>query len=113
MPKNKNELEIYAKESYCLLSIPLKNNEKFVWIADRKPSENPEIKYFDSGLINFFEENKTIKFVGISGHLGKEFVSKNLAKNAKIKIRELSFPEQRALENKYLSGKYISQIQPG
>jgi hypothetical protein len=106
MSKNQNEVKIYPKESYCVLSIPLGNNEKFVWIADRKPMQ----KYYnDLSLINFFNSNNDIKCVGISGDWGKEFVSKNL-QNTKIKIRELSFPEQRELEKNFLDGKYISQI---
>ena len=104
--------EIFAKERYCLLSIPLSGNEKFVWLADRKPS-NFEIKHFDRGLINYFENDKSIKYIGISGNFGNQFVENILlvgGNSRKYKIRKLSFAEQREIENRYLNGKYISQI---
>jgi len=107
------ELEIFAKDKYCLLSVPLNSGEKFVWIADRKPSYS-EINYFDRGLIDFFEMNKNIKYVGISGNFGNEFVQKILSEKenfAQYKIYKLSFLEQREIENRFLNGKYISQIQ--
>jgi len=112
--QEQNQTQIFAKERYCLLSIPLNSNEKFVWIADRQPTYS-EIKFFDRGLIDYFERNKNIKYVGISGNYGKEFVQKILLESDNSKhyqIRELSFAEQREIENRFLNGKYISQYQP-
>ena len=106
--------EIFVKDKYCLLSIPFNKNEKFVWLADRKPS-NLAIKYFDKGLISYFENDKSIKYIGISGNFGNEFVKNILLKSDnfnKYKIRELSFAEQKEIEKRYLDGKYISQIEP-
>ena len=103
--------EIFVKERYCLLSIPLSRGEKFVWIADRRPS-NFEIKHFDRGLINYFESDTSIKYVGISGNFGNQFAENILLASdntREYKIRELSFAEQREIEKRYLNGKYISQ----
>jgi hypothetical protein len=104
--------EIFIKERYCLLSIPLNENEKFVWIADRKPTYG-EVKHFDRGLINYFAMDKRIKYVGISGNFGNEFVQNILLEgenSGRYHIRELSFAEQREIEKQFLDGKYISQL---
>ena len=111
--ENKNSVKIYPKENYCLLSIPFKNNEKFVWIADRKPTFK-EIKHFDKGLIDFFENDNSIKYIGISGNYGNSFVEIYLNKNIKQNnyiIKKLSFEQQKEIEKLYLCKKYISQIQ--
>jgi competence protein ComEC len=101
-----NELKLYAKDKYCLLTIPLSNGSSFVWLSDRKPNTKNNQKYYnDEGLKKFIQYNN-VHCIAINGNYGKEFITLYCKK---IDIIELSHLQQRELEKLYLFGKYICQ----
>lgn len=99
--------EVFAKNNYSLVSIPLQNNKEeyeiFLWICDRKPEQD---YYYDRALIEFISD-RNVKTIGINGAFASEFVKSidDVIKDKNIIIRELNFDEQKALERKFLNGK--------
>ncbi|MCL2039114.1 MAG: ComEC family competence protein [Bacteroidetes bacterium] len=106
--KSTNEIKLYTKDKYCLLNIPLSDDSSFVWIADRRPNIKDRQKYYnDEGLKKFFQD-KRISCIAINGNYGKEFASLHCKH---IKTISLSHSQQRQLEQMFLDGKYIYQLE--
>lgn len=103
---NLDNVEIYPKENYCVISIPLKHNKKFIWIADRKPNQK---YYHDKALVRYINKNSSnIATIAYSGNFGKEFA--NSIATDKYAVRILDFSSQREIELRYLKGAYISKL---
>ncbi|MDR0926973.1 MAG: ComEC/Rec2 family competence protein [Ignavibacteria bacterium] len=98
-------VEVYPTEKYCILSIPLADGEKFIWLADRYPKQ----KYFNASRLKNFVEEQNVKYIAVSGSFGYEFAKENNIGN-KYKIRMLTSAEQKHLERMYLNGRNIRSI---
>ncbi|MGA2297734.1 MAG: ComEC/Rec2 family competence protein [FCB group bacterium] len=107
LPPNKNyDFKIIPREQFVAVICPIKTNETFFFLSDRKPSQYP---FRDLGMENYLSKYPGLIIIGYNGNAGIAMTDE-LKKRRRFRVFEVSLQMQERIRNILHINKYIPQL---